>query len=143
MADAMTTDFYNYFIDQEGLTTNNKIDEDYFNDKIHEHLDDFVSYEVDFYDVQKYVNKFGVFDAIQICIDNYGELQMFYLDSNERKINNIQMCRHLLYVILNEIVNQGYDDIYDMVKMNEKIIDDRKNEKIDYINEISQMIIGF
>jgi hypothetical protein len=144
MADySMGEEFFEYFIDQEGLTTNNKLDEDTYHDKIHEHLDNFVSYEVDYRDVRKYVNEFGVFNAIQMSIDNFGELQMPYLDENERTIDQNLMYRKLLYVILYEIANQGYDEIYELVEMKEGNEEADRNETIDSINLLSQMIIGF
>jgi hypothetical protein len=147
MVDDMTEEFYEYLIREEELTTKkmkmiDQDDED-FKEKMEEHLDKFVSYEVSGYDAQKYVNKFGVVEAIQMDIDTGYGFCLIYSDSKKKYVDNGAMYARLLYIILDEIVRDGYDDVYDMVKMQEDIIEDRKNEKIDYINQISQMIIGF
>jgi hypothetical protein len=143
MADDMTTDFYEYFIKEEELNTKGMIDDDDFNERLLEHLNDFVTYEVNIYDVEHYVNNFGVLDAIQLKIDYDGELDMAYLDKSESNIDKNKMNRQLLFIILREIAQEGYSEIYEITRMNELLREDRKNEKIDYINQISQMIIGF
>jgi hypothetical protein len=147
MADDMTTEFYEYFINSAELNTKEMLqiypDDDFFYDKLHEHLDNSVSYEISGYDAEKYVKEFGVFEAIQMKLDYAGELHMPYLDKNESVIDKNMMNRQLLFILLMDIAQQGYDDIYDMVRMNEEIQEDNKNEENDYINQISQMIIGF
>jgi len=144
----LADEFYDYFIEEQEIESKNMVDvdDDDFHDKLQDCLENYVFQEMNIYDVEHHVKEFGVLEALQLKLDYEGEHSVPFLDKQNQEIAQKILYRHLLYVILREIVldeQDGYYTIYNKCKMNEQDVEDEMNEKIDYINNISQEIICF
>jgi hypothetical protein len=90
--------------------------EDNYTEMIHVAIDEYVQYFD--YDNKELVEKYGVFDAISLYQDNYGEFVF-------EKKNAYKQYASLAYIIINE----GFNDKYSFDKMKQEIENDAIIEK--------------
>ncbi len=101
----LADEFYDYFIEEHEIKSKNMvdIDDDDFHDKLQECLHNYVFQEINILDVEHYVKKYGVMEALQLKLDYEGEHSVPFLDKQKQEIEQKLLHRMLLFWLLHLI----------------------------------------